>query len=405
MSQAALDYVRDSAAVKALPAAEKMVLEKLAMLHRLEVNCAFAPVADLARLCLIGGKDAQRQCRRILERLEKKGFILRHRSIRNNGSHTSNEYELLGLRAGTAVTEQMRQQVFTTPRTRVAAQLSLSLDGGELAGGTECNTNGSESSAVVSEVDGANGSSGSAVAAEVPNGSESSAVGLVVQKDDEVSAHPRTPMCPPPPGQPRVSALDVVLEARNELELPLPPLSVPECGKSKNADQRQERKATASAKATATTPVLRAPGASIERVGESGLSSAAARVIPFRGRRLDAEQERAQLDGFEAALFDVTMVVLCECGIARANATRRQRLAVSEALREKALRSGESLSALGALAVNRWNLYLESAWALSRVVGVRQFFAEGYWLEKAGHPWDWNYAAIRERRGSGIGMR
>jgi len=152
----------------------------------------------------------------------------------------------------------------------------------------------------------------------------------------------------------------------------------------------------------------------MERAGETGMSSggaartAGAKLIPFRGRRPDAEQERARLDGFEAALFDVTMEVLGECGIASKNVTRRQRIAVSEALRDEHERCGEALHAIAVLAVKQWELYLESAWALWRVVGVRQFFAEGYWLQKGGHPWDWDKAALAERRNrsnSGIGMR
>jgi hypothetical protein len=386
VSQAALDYVQGSAAVKALPAAEKLVLRQLAMLHNLQVNCAFAFISDIATLSLIGGKDPERQCRRILQRLEKKGFILRHTSVRNNGSQTSNEYELLGLKAGMAVTEQMRQQMFTTPRTRVAAQLSLSLGDGAVVDGKERDANGSESSAV---------------AGETPNRGDS----LAVENDDEVSSLPRTPRCPPPPGRSGVSALDVVLEASKEVIPPYAPPAVPACAKSKSANQEQEQRTTASAKAKATTPVMRSAEVSMERGGEAGMSFG--RVIPFRRRR-DAEAERAQLDGFEAALFDVTMVVLGECGIAPKNVTRRQRIAVSEALRNEAERSGENLSALGAYAINRWDEYLKSAWALWRVVGVRQFFAEGYWLEQSGHPWDWDKAALAERRNrgnAGIGMR
>jgi hypothetical protein len=180
---------------------------------------------------------------------------------------------------------------------------------------------------------------------------------------------------------------------------------VPSSGKSKSADQSEKQKATASANATATTLVMREPVVSMERAGETGMSSGG-RVIPFRGRRPDPESERALLEGFEAALFDVTMMVLGGCGIAPKNVTRRQRLAVSEALRDEQERCGESLQDVAQRSVMMWEEYLKSAWALFRVVGVRQFFAECYWLDD--RRWNWDKAALAERRSrtnAGIGMR
>jgi hypothetical protein len=372
VSQAALDYVQSSAAVKALPAAEKLVLRQLAMLHKLEVNCAFAGIPDITTLSLIGGKDPQRQCRRILERLEKKGFILRHKSIRNNGSQTSNEYELLGLRAGTAVTEQMRQQVFTTPRTRVAAQLSLSLGDGAVVGGKE---------------DDANGSDSSAVADETPNRSESLAVG----KQREVSPHPRTPRVSSSPRTAKVSALDVVLEASKEVILPLPPLAVPVCAKSKSANQEQEQRTTASANATATTQAMPKAEAATRFAGETGMSSGwAGRVIPFRSSR-DPEALRSRLDGIEAALFDETMRVLGECGVGPKSSNRRQRNAVEDALRARMDRETCSMAAAGEYLVREWEAYVGSTASLAKVVEARRFFAEGYWQNRS--RWDWSLEA------------
>jgi hypothetical protein len=405
VSQAALDYVLGDAVVKALPASEKFLLRQIAMLHDLRVNCAYANVVFLAEQTM----NSPRNCRRLLASLEKRGLLSRHAIERNNGSQTSNEYELPGMRVSTAVTEQARQQVFKTSRKRRASQLSLMLgDGGDVL-----TTNRSDGLAVAETY--ANGSIGLAVATDANTGMD------VVEIGGECPPPPDN-CCPPPPGQ-QLSSLDVLLDVLSDVPLPLPLLETRSGGKTSNgksAWSEQKLEATASAKAKATTQVLQAPEVSTESVVEASLSSGAGResyapgfrvsgrVIPFRKRRMDADQERAQLDGFEAALFDVTMVVLGECGIAAKNATRLQRLAVSEALRDEAERSGENLNAVAARAVNRWNLYVESSWALFRVVGVRKFFTEGYWLDKAGHPWDWDKAALAKRRSqtnAGIGMR
>ena len=384
VSQEALDYVQNSPAVKALPGAEKLVLRQIAMLHRLEVNCAYVGVPQLTLLSLIGGKDPERQCRRILRRLEQRGLLLRHASTRSNGSQMSNEYEIPGMRMGTAVTEQMRQQVFRVPRTRVAAQLALSLGDGAIPD-SSADTNRSTSLAVA---DSAVGS-----------------VGLAVEKTPEVSSPPLTPRVSSPPLTPRVSALDVKFDVIFDRDLPLPPLAAVECGKTGNgnrngnsADQGQKQEATARATATATTSAIAEALPQRECVG-SPAQRPPRRVLPFRRLR-DAAAERERLDGFEAALFDVAMSILCHCGIAPKNATRRQWLAVSEALRDEVQRTGASLQDVEQDACKMWDDYTHAGdeGMLWRVVGAREFFAEGYWRKASGRSWDWDKAALSDRR-------
>ena len=146
----------------------------------------------------------------------------------------------------------------------------------------------------------------------------------------------------------------------------------------------------------------------MERAGGTSRSSGA-RVLPFARRRRDADP-RQGLDADALLLYEITMNVLGECGVASKNVTRCQRIAVGEALRDEVERSGEALALVAARAITRWDEYLEAhaAGLLFRVVGVKRFFAEGYWLENAGHPWDWDKTAMRQMRGKSgtrLGMR
>jgi hypothetical protein len=194
-----------------------------------------------------------------------------------------------------------------------------------------------------------------------------------------------------------------------------PPAFVPACGKSQNADQRQEQTATARATAAATASALRGrrgdPGNGAGNTGQSlgGAARAAGNVIPFAraGReRRDPEVQRAALDGEGAALFDETMRVLGWCGIAVKNTTRRQRDAVSHALRAYADEHGHSLARAGDDACRAWQEYLDAArqGLLRRTVEARRFFEQGYWLSN-GTPWDWDQGELKQRRNAGIGMR
>jgi hypothetical protein len=168
--------------------------------------------------------------------------------------------------------------------------------------------------------------------------------------------------------------------------------------KGKNAGQEQEQKATASAKATATTSSLRAPGVSTESVGEAGLSSGpgfrvGGAVVEFRGRR----QVEEELDGLDAAVRDEAIVVLVRCGIPPGTATRRERKAVEAALHMECLRTGKPVADVGRKASNAWLAYVSQSALLYRVVGLRKFLSEGYWLDN-GRPWDWNQQALAERQ-------
>jgi hypothetical protein len=405
VSQDALDYVEGSAAVKALPGAEKLVLRQLALLHKLEVNCAFVGMETLARMSLIGGKDPVRQCRRIVERLEKKGFVVRHQSLAAGGMgvgrQMSNEYELPGMKVSTAVGEQLRQQVFKVPRQRVAAQLSLLTVDGALSITNEAN--GAKGLAVVDTQETVGGESSAVVELELR--------GTDVEKPVEENGK-----CPGGVGRlgvrgeedALVSALDVNLDVISEVITPLPPLKpvvAADMCKSNDADQGRKAKATASARATATTSSLEAGEVSTESGGEARLSSGpgfrvGSRVVPFGGKRYE------DLDGLDLALREETVEVLRLCGVPPETSRRRQRMAVEAAIRLEVLRSGDAVAEVGALAVRQWRDYLRTSrmGLLFKVVELRKFFAEGMWLDVGS--WNYDSRVVKEQqryRNAGIG--
>jgi hypothetical protein len=179
--------------------------------------------------------------------------------------------------------------------------------------------------------------------------------------------------------------------------------------KGKSADQGQRPEATASARATATTSSPGAPGVSTESVGSAGLSSGPGfrvgdRVVEFapslRGRRVERE-----LDGVDAALRDETTAVLARCGVAPEISTRRERAAVTAALRMRCDRERCCVSDAGRFAVAMWEQYLAAAGSgvLYVVVGVRKFFSEGLWLDSA--RWSYDRERVRQRSGAAIGTR
>jgi hypothetical protein len=168
--------------------------------------------------------------------------------------------------------------------------------------------------------------------------------------------------------------------------------------KGKDAGQEQRQRTTASAKATATTSSLGAAGVSAESVGEARMSSGpgfrvGGAVVEFRGRRRVEEE----LDGLDAAVRDEATVVLVRCGIPPGTATRRERKAVEAALHMECLRTGKPAADVGRKASNAWLAYVSQAALLYRVVGLRKFLSEGYWLDN-GRPWDWNHQALAERQ-------
>jgi hypothetical protein len=330
---------------------------------------------------LLGGKDPERQCRRILERLEARGFLVRHHSLRPNGSWTTNEYELPGMKVSTAVDAQARQRVFKVPRTRVAAQLSLLMDDGAMVVKKKrSKTDRSDAKA-----------SGSA---EVET----------VEKIEEVSAQPRTPMCPPPPGHSEVSALEVVFDvALDVLSLPLPLLGPVECVKTGLTGQEQEQanaKTTANAK-TGASEAARVPA---ESAGEPGTSSG--RVLEFKLPRQERRRERArvELDGMDAAIFDQANDVLEQCGVPLDGSTRRLRQTVGRAIERVVKLVGCPIAIAGELAVSRWKLYERDrdrgllAWSF----GMRNFFKLDAWLYSE----KWPYRTKSQGRfDARIGMR
>jgi hypothetical protein len=372
VSQIALDYLMSSDAVKALPGNDKLVLRAIALTWNPEVGCAFPNVAFLASQALLGGKDPERQCRRILERLEAKGFLVRHVSLRPNGSHTTNEYELPGMKASTAVDAQARQRVFKVPRTRVAAQLSLLMDDGAMvAKKKRSKTDRSDAKAAGS--------------AEVET----------VEKFDEVSAQPRTPMCPPPPGHPEVSALEVVFDVALDVPLSLPLLKPVECVKASSTGQEQEQ-ANARATTNAKTGASEAAMASTESAGEPGTSSG--RVLEFRLPRQDRRRERLRvdLDGMDAAIFDEANDVLEQCGVPVDASTRRLRQTVGRAIERVVKLDACTIAQAGDVAVSRWQMYERDrdrgllAWSF----GMRNFFKLDAWL----YPDKWPYRTKSQGR-------
>jgi hypothetical protein len=387
VSQDALDAVRNDPRVKALPWVEKMVLSKLAELHRLEVNCAFADNRYLAEVCLVGGKDPLRTVRGILERLEAKGLILRHAAVRSKGygkgSQIGNEIELLFVMAA-EVTEAMRQQVFKVQRTRVAVQMELIPTAGALkmkrtkkqATGS---TDGGFYSAGVGSGDTNRGVSSAVDAADETNGSLDSAVGTVVEIGENLPPPPES-MFPPPP-ETKGSSLDDVLDDLVMSHTPLPLSRSTDCAKasaSAPVNASAEANATATANAKATTSALGEMSFYAGDAGETGVSSG-------------AQEFAGKFDGIDAALAIEAESVLRGCGIAQGSTTRRQRKAVMDALVMYSDGMDVSLAEAGDHAVMQRRMYLGRAEGMIHKVDVRRFFAEGIWLQ------DWTSPTYQPR--------
>jgi hypothetical protein len=384
VSQEAIDYVRalvQSPAGKKIPQSQRSVLRVLAFRHNLEVNCAWPSVGDIAVESLM----SECTVRRSLAKLEASGLISRHVSVRKNGSTASNEYELPGLKS-MAVAQEARQRVFKAPRERIAVQMEL------------MDVDGVSSAAAANR--------GASLAVELMDvvGSEGLAVVSAVEIELRCEGTPYHHGDSPPPINMVIPLEDIYEDTLKELP-PLPLLRDPQCVKTSGPEAsspvcldvaRAEARTTASAKATATTSSNEAAGVPTERAGEAGMSSGT-------GRGRNGERER--LDGLEAALWDEAEDVLWACGIARDAMTRRQRRAVMGALRYGMEAGQGSAEVAGEFAVRQWRSYLRQAEGMVHKVGVRQFYADGIWLQ------DWTSPAYMARsRGhcgnqAGVGWR
>ncbi len=72
--------------------------------------------------------------------------------------------------------------------------------------------------------------------------------------------------------------------------------------------------------------------------------------------------------------------MLVVCGTAPESSRRRERNAVTEALRLYAQREGASIADAGEAARTAWRGY-EAAAGSGEMLGVRRFFGEGLWLK------------------------
>ncbi len=358
MSEDAQEYVKRSVVVRSLPAAEKAVLMAIARKHRLEVNCAWCSMRYIADECLIGGKDAERQARRLVARLEARGLVVRHMSVRGNNSQRSNEYELPGMQS-IAVTEEMRQQMFKGERTRVAAQLELipgmnALAARKAAPHRTKITDGGSNVPATADVLPAEGTdvmrSGAGRAARA------------VDFGGECPRLPGQPECPPLPGQ-RDPALDVSSEDSFEMRSPLPPL-----------------------------PPWKSAKPATERAAKACLIVEEAGGQQRRWREVEARDELGE------ALWAEVSEVLVVCGIAPESSRRRERNAVTEALRLYAQREGASIAHAGEAARTAWRGY--EAAGSGEMLGVRRFFSEGLWLK----PRAWGRRPASASSGAAVGM-
>jgi hypothetical protein len=408
VSQDATEYVKalvSSPAGRKITPTQRGVLKVLAFRHRLEVNCAWAGVPDIATESLFSERTVQRA----LTALEDKGIITRHKAVRPNGSLATSEYEFPGMK-GAAVTLEMRQQVFSKPRERMAVQMDLPafgestttvFNGSSLAVALQQVTDGS--SLAVALVEGTNRGESSAVALDQRTNGSSLAVAVQQGTGGSGKACGNEVELSPPlvttgvttPGDNMVSPLEYIYEDSLKIELPLPPLGCAACGesKSKSANQEQEQRTTASASAKATTPVMRAALVSMERGGEAGMSSG---DVPLD--RSSVFWQMGMVEDFAAAVVEETALVLMGCGIAKGNSTQRQRTAVRNALIGYLEQQSVSVDAAGNFAVQQWRMYLDRAEGMVHKVDVRRFFAEGLWLQ------DWTSPAYRSRGEATIGM-
>jgi hypothetical protein len=417
VSQEAIEFVRALAASpagKTIPQSQRSVLRVLAFRHRLEVNCAWPSVPDIATEALMSVRSVQRA----LAALEKRGLIMRHKAVRPNGSCASDEYEFAGMKSAAVGMDSivMRRQVFTSPRARMPQQLDLSLaDAGvyDAIGAS----NACCSAVVCCDEESRNASNGDSVGVghldnglpgpaslehrgettqviAANEGQQSSVVGQdACGNRSEMSPPPVTTVVTPP-GDNMVSPLEYSSEYISKITPPLPRLSGTECVKASAKtpiNASAEARATASARATATT------SATVEM-------SFGAAVGVEAGIR-SAGELSGTIDGVDAALWMEAESVLGGCGIAPGSRTRRHRKAVMDAIAWYAETMGVSLDRAGSHACSQRRSYLNRAEGIVRKVDVRRFFSEGIWLQ------DWKSPAYEprgNRRGgfdATVGMR
>jgi hypothetical protein len=398
-----------SPAARGVKMAERSVLRAVALMVDAKVGFCYAPMAKIAEEALM---PDERQARRSIALLERKGLVRRHVSVRSRDrSQTTNEYELPGmagwdLRSGmreldgvgtggvaegaervdqastvqsaglvqeSTAEARRRRQVFKIGRDRIAKDGPMQLP---LERRRRPNPNLEGRGLGVED------------GVDCPGG-----------PGQQVSA---------PPGQ-QVSARDVVVDVVFE-DIPTP-TPIPGAGKvQKPLHDAKSREATAAATAAATTGAGEAAEAATGSRGRRSLSLARARVAGEAGRAREADgangfefgtgASRLETGSREELLELEATRVLMACGIAPDASTRRLRAAVVDALRLRCEQTrvrdepgivGEA----GDLAVRRWNEYSAAAGArrLTYVVGVRKFFAGGVWLNPAVWPFERTHRA------------
>jgi hypothetical protein len=370
VSQEARDYVETAPEILVLRPAEKMVVRQIAVMYDDAVGCAYCSNGKLARMCMISGKDGGvRQLQRVIKRLEGKGVVARHMTVRaagmGIGSQFVNEYTFPMMKVSTVVTEQDRRRVFKVPRQRVAAQLCLlPLEGAMVA--TQPVNRGDSPAVTDGDEKQANGDALRPAGAAAGGDGATKRAGRPVDFDAKCRGGGRH-LGVVGEGDTYVSPLDVALEVSSEKNHPLPP---PCSGEARKSNSNSNGKNAWSG-----------------RRGTGGV----------REPR-DWQAARALLDGEDAALFDEALAVLLHCGLPAESSTRSQRNAVTAQLGLQAERSGLSVAAVGQVARQRWSEYMGAARAerLYRVVGVREFFAGCLWLGEERWSWKQETAAERE---------
>jgi DNA-binding Lrp family transcriptional regulator len=397
LSEVAIQYVQALAKGKVpapdgkpMSSAELRVLKALAALHNEYVWCAWAKTNSLAKMTDM----SQSHCRRQIERMVRRG-ILRRYFVVNEGhwqEQAANDYEFVALGVK-EVSQQERDTVMKYRRVRSAIQLSLRRGGRQRKGaGSTSGEQGAEgSNESVQEMQ-------DAVAYVEPDELEFSDVALDDVAGDNLAS--AVQMCVDEvvgrnhqgcEGQPLRLPIELLDSLSNELPHPQ---RFPEAPRAvEKLPIMTEAKATARAKATATTSSTEAAWVSMKRAGEAGMSSR-------RGRgeaELGGGGVERGLEGFDEPVRQAVRWVLGECDVAPETATRTLRKAVGEALLLGMERKGFDLAAAAERMVASWREYMEFSWALYRKLELRRFAGEGLWLDQ--NRWDWDKTAIRERRG------
>jgi hypothetical protein len=386
---------------KPLSSAELRVLKALAYLHNEYVWCAWPSTHSLAQMTDM----SQSHCRRTLAGLVQRGVLLRFFVESERwGETTSNEYEFVGL-SHEDVSQETRDMVFKYKRTRAAVQLSLRRGGRQRKLSGTSGERSAEQNELQDVVAGASMADDARISVGGPDASVAELDDCdVVEKSVGVVVGDNHSSCG---GQPLWLPVESLRELHMDCIPPVFPHADAELCKSPPDAELQvclvmaktEARATASAKATATTSSLRSPSVSMEGTGKTGMSSRGRVISISRGRRApDVRSEREQLDGIEAALWDVMAHVLGRCGLALDNTRRSLRVGVMNAIQHHASSGDQSIAQLGDRMAAAWLRYLEHSWALFRKVELRRFVADSYWLDD--NRWDWDKRALREGKGS-----